>query len=160
MRKQAVIDSNVLIAIVDSRDNWHEKAQVLLNSLEAEEVGLIYVDCVLNETISVLARRAEEQKRSEQFSLLLDTLSNQVPADNITWLSLETQRLYAQVIDQVRQTAGVLNFHDALIALYCQENGIHAIISFDKDFDLLPWLTRIVAPADIAPAFRPPEATS
>lgn len=154
MRKQAVIDSNVLIAIVDSRDNWHEKAQVLLNSLKAEEVGLIYVDCVLNETISVLARRAEEQKRSEQFSMLLDTLSNQVPVDTITWLSLETQRLYDQVIEQVRQTAGVLNFHDALIAHYCQKNEIHAIISFDKDFDLLPWLTRIAAPDDISAVFH------
>jgi predicted nucleic acid-binding protein len=30
MMKQAVIDSNVLVAIVDSRDNWHGKALSLL----------------------------------------------------------------------------------------------------------------------------------
>ena len=99
MMKQAVIDSNVLVAIVDSRDNWHGKAQTLLNSLEAEEVSVIYFDCVLNETISVLARRAEEQKRSEQFSILLDTLLKQVPIDEITWISSEIQRLYRETVE-------------------------------------------------------------
>lgn len=118
MKKQAVIDSNVLVAIVDSRDNWHGKAQALVDALEAEEVNLVYFDCVLNETISVLARRAEEQKRAEQFPMLLDKLLMQVPIDDITWISLEIQRLYQKTIEQVRQTDGALNFHDALMALY------------------------------------------
>jgi predicted nucleic acid-binding protein len=154
MMKQAVIDSNVLVAILDSRDNWHRKAQALLNALEAERVSLVYFDCVLNETVSVLARRGEEQKRSEQFSMLLDKLLIQVPIDNITWISSEIQRLYQKTIEQVRQTGGVLNFHDALMALYCRECEINAIISFDQDFDRISWLKRIVTPEDVKAMFQ------
>jgi len=55
MNTHAVIDSNVLVAIIDSRDNWHTKAKALLKALETEGVSLIYFDCVLNETIGVLA---------------------------------------------------------------------------------------------------------
>lgn len=58
MNKQAIIDSNVLVALTDSRDKWHTQAQTLLNSLESEDIRLIYPDCVLSETISVMARRA------------------------------------------------------------------------------------------------------
>jgi predicted nucleic acid-binding protein len=34
MNKQAIIDSNVLVALTDSRDKWHTQAKNLLNSLE------------------------------------------------------------------------------------------------------------------------------
>jgi predicted nucleic acid-binding protein len=111
---------------------------------------------VLNETISVLARRAQEQRRSQQFPSLLATLLQQVPTEVIVWLSTETQRLYDRVVDLVRSTAGHLNFHDALIALSCQELSIGVIVSFDPDFDHVPWLRRIATPADVRGVFSSP----
>jgi len=64
----------------------------------------------------------------------------------ITWISAETQRLYDQVIALVRNTSGSLNFHDAMIALGCRELGISIIVSFDRDFDQVTWLTRVETP--------------
>jgi len=145
MNKRAAIDSNVLVALVDDRDKWHVQAKALLNALKEEAINVIYFDCVMNETISVLARRSEEQNRSAQFSALLDELQIQVPEDLITWVTLDTQRLYNRIIALVRQTQGRLNFQDALIALACQELEIKMLLSFDRDFDEISWMERYVS---------------
>lgn len=98
---------------------------------------------MINETISILARRTFEQKRPEQLDALLDQLESFIPASDITWASGETRRLYSEVVSLVRASSGKLNFHDTLIALICREQGVSALVSFDRDFDELDWLTRI-----------------
>jgi len=80
----------------------------------------------------------------------LENLSQQVPEDIITWLLRETQRLYRDVLNLVRETYGELNFHDALIALGCRELGVGFIASFDRDFDRITWLTRVAEPEAVA----------
>jgi predicted nucleic acid-binding protein len=52
-------------------------------------------------------------------------------------------------INLVRQMNGALNFNDAFIAILCRESQIDAILSFDRDFDLAPWLKRIADPQDL-----------
>ena len=96
--KQALIDTNVLVALVDTRDTWHANAQAVREALKTTAVSLVYCDTVLNEAISVLARRAQEQRRADQFAGLVHTLLHEVPTDIIVWLSSETQRLYDQVV--------------------------------------------------------------
>ena len=150
MNSLAVIDSNVLIALIDSQDKWHSLAKALLESLKKGRVNIIYFDCVLNETISVLAKRSEEQKRFEQFPKLLDQLSLIVPADLITWISADAKRLYPDILALIRTTNGVLNFHDSLMALICRELNIKTLLSFDKDFDDIDWLNRVTQPVDIS----------
>ena len=63
-KRPVIMDSNILIAIIDDRDTWHLKAQELLNALEQHQVDIVYMDCVMDEAISVLGRRSEEQNRS------------------------------------------------------------------------------------------------
>jgi len=155
--KQQPLDTNVLVALVDSHDKWHARAIALRDALKAEEVDVVYFDPVINEAVSVLARRSEEQKRSEQFGDLLNTLMQQVSVQNVTWLSSETLRLYEDVLDLVRRTSGRMNFHDALIALGCKELGIQTIVSFDKDFDEVDWLTRVDTPTAVSAVFQPPD---
>jgi len=146
MSKQAAIDSNVLVALVDRQDKWHDQARALHAALKAEGANLVYFDCVLNETISVMARRAEEQKRSAEFPSLLDELLRQVPEDMVTWISADIQRLFGRIVELVRQAGGALNFHDALMVLACQELGMAAMVSFDEDFDLVAGLRRVATP--------------
>jgi len=71
MNTPIAIDSNVLVALLDGHDKWHSKAKENYVALESKGAGFVYFDCVMNEAISVLARRSEEQKRSEEFLLLL-----------------------------------------------------------------------------------------
>jgi predicted nucleic acid-binding protein len=152
--RHAAIDTNVLVALVDRRDHWHAGAHALREALQRVATNVVYFDSVINEAVSVLARRAQEQGRSSQFLDLLDILTHQVPPEAITWVSAETERLYDQVIALVRNTSGKLNFHDALIALGCRELAIANIVSFDPDFEQVTWLTRVETPDAVMTAFR------
>lgn len=140
---KAAIDSNVLVALLDNQDKWHSQARALHAALKAEGVDLVYFDCVLNETISVMARRAEERKHSIEFPSLLDEVLQKVPEDIVTWISADTRRLFQPIVELIRQTKGALNFHDALIALSCRELEIAALVSFDEDFDIVAGVTRV-----------------
>jgi predicted nucleic acid-binding protein len=147
--KDIVIDTNALVAQVDARDKWHSKVQVISSKLKISGYTSVYFDCIMNETISILARRTEEQGRPDEFNSALSNLKKKVPKQLITWVSQETQRLYDDIVALVEQTIGKLNFHDALIALCCKELDIKFILSFDKDFDDIDWLTRIADESDI-----------
>ena len=85
--------------------------------------------------------------------MLLDELLRRVSIDKITWVSPEIRRLYLDIIELIRQHSGVLNFHDALIALICRESGINTIISFDQDFSRITWLKTIKQTDDVKTAF-------
>lgn len=137
------IDTSVVVALTDAHDKWHASAVTLRDALVASGVKPVYFDCVINEAIGVIGRRAEEQKRSEQFERLLDGLLTLIPAQTITWVSGAGERLLPEILALCRQHQGKLNYHDALMAFACRELGIHAIASFDGDFDNITWLERI-----------------
>ena len=82
--------------------------------------------------------------------MLLDRLPRLIPGSGINWSSEEIKRLYTEILGLIRSADGKLNFHDALIALLCKEQGISALISFDRDFDELTWLTRIWQASQVA----------
>jgi predicted nucleic acid-binding protein len=145
-----IIDANVLVALVDARDKWHGKALALRDALLAEGAQLVYFDCVINESIGVIGRRAEEQQRSHEFAHLLDELIALTPEERITWLSPSAQRLYGEIVRLCRAHHGKLNFNDALMALAAQELGIAAFASYDGDFDEVVWLTRIATPNQLS----------
>ena len=58
--KQIVIDTNAMVAQVDEHDKWHEKVGGISAKLTEFGYKPVYLDCVINETVSVLARRTEE----------------------------------------------------------------------------------------------------
>lgn len=149
MAPETVIDTNVLVALVDRRDKWHPQAVGLRDALIEQQARLIYFDCVVNETVGVIGRRAEEQRRSDQFGELLDEVSRQIPSSSITWISQEGERLHEQVMALCRAHDGHLNYNDAFMAVFCREKGIHWIVSFDRDFDELSWLLRVSFPDQI-----------
>jgi predicted nucleic acid-binding protein len=65
MTNRVVLGTSVLVALVDARDKWHSAATAIKDALKAGRVGLVYLDPVINETVSVLARRLQEQRRAE-----------------------------------------------------------------------------------------------
>jgi predicted nucleic acid-binding protein len=85
----------------------------------------------------------------------LAQLVSEVPEESITWVSGEIRRFYPEIMALIRDTSGVLNFHDALIALGCRELGIQLIATFDNDFDYIEWLKRLTLPDDVAQALGP-----
>lgn len=58
-----IIDTNVLVALIDEKDNWHNLANVIRNVLKEKDAELVIFDCVINETLAVIGRRLEEKSR-------------------------------------------------------------------------------------------------
>ncbi len=143
------LDTVVLAAIIDLHDKWHSAATALNTALTNANAEIIIMDVVVNETITILARRLHEQGRVSQLVDILERLEHIAPPERIIWVSSETQRLYAEILTLVRRYNGELNFHDLLIALICRELALPHIASFDRDFDRIAWLTRIDAPANV-----------
>jgi predicted nucleic acid-binding protein len=142
-RERVVVDTSLLVGLVDRSDKWHTHSVALREAFKASSAEMVYFDCVVNETVSVLARRARERRRTEEFADLFATLISSVPRQAITWISTQTECLYAEIMAMVRDTDGDLNFHDALIALAAREADIRWVASFDGDFDGIAWLTRL-----------------
>ena len=109
MSDRVVLDTSVLVTLVDSRDKWHSVAIAIRDALKTIRIGLIYLDPVINETVSVLARRLREQRRTHAFGALLDIVEGLAPPERITWVSGMTQRLYPQAMTLVREQDGALN---------------------------------------------------
>ena len=88
---QVLIDTNVLVALVDTRDTWHTSAHALREALETTVTSLIYCDAVLNGSIRCLSpARIRTKARQPVGPGLVNTLLHEVPTDIIVWLSSET----------------------------------------------------------------------
>ena len=144
-----VLDASFVIGLLDERDIWHVPASQVYAEMLARSAQIITFDCVLAESVSTLARRGHEKRRTTDLKLLFERVRAKFPTKSISWLYPEVPEVYDRVVMLVEQTAGELNFNDALIALACQQRGIKFIASFDGDFDRLPWLKRISQPADL-----------
>ena len=142
-KPQVVIDTNVLVAWLDERDSLHAIAAKLQKALQETDTQLIFLDVVLSEALSVLARRLEERKRPQHFAALAHRLKMLVPPAEITWLSPHTERYFDDCLEVMIESEGWLNFNDALIALFCRETGVTQVASFDADFDAVEWVQRL-----------------
>jgi len=146
MTMRISVDTSMLVALIDSHDKWHLQAVAIRDVLKSTGAEVLYFDCVVNETVTVLARRLLERGRSDHFGPLLSRLEDVVSDAKITWVSQETRSLYREILLQIRASDGRLSFHDALIALVCRDMGIEYIASFDQDLDEVAWLTRVGNP--------------
>lgn len=151
MNNKVIIDSSVLVGLLNQFDLHAQRAVDLFNAIKATSVMPAYLDCVVIESISVISRRLREKKRSQHLNQFFANLPAYIPPDEIVWVLPQLRSMYDEVLELMEQTNGELNFHDALIALICKQENIKYIASFDTDFDQIPWLTRWSTPADLAP---------
>ena len=143
---KAILDSSFLVALIDEKDKWRNTAVLIQKALRKRKARLVYLDCAVNETISVIARRLEEKGRSQEFTLALQKMEQAIPAKRITWMYPEVRRLYPEILIVIKEHDGKLNFHDALMVLAAREMDIPHIVSFDQDFDEVEGIERIGKP--------------
>lgn len=143
------LDTSFVIGLLDERDIWHVPASQVYAEILARSAQIMVFDCVLAESVSTSARRVHEKRCTVDWKSLFERVRVKFPTKSISWLYPEVPAVYDQVVMLVEQTAGELNFNDALIALACQQRGIKFLVSFDADFDRIEWLKRIAQPADL-----------
>lgn len=151
--RDVAVDSSALVALISERDSQHLRATELFAALAEAKARLVYFDCAVTETLGVLARRAEEQRRPQSFATAADTLLNLATPDEIVW-TLESLRTYFRpAVALMRETDGALNFNDALICLTCRAMGVGYLASFDPDFDRLDGIVRLADGEAVRRAF-------
>lgn len=137
------LDASYLIALLDARDVWHRDAAAIHAVLIEHGVGVITPDCVMNEVLTVFARRCRERGQPEAFGALAERLGLAMPDDAITWLYPHLPRWFARCVAVMREAAGAVNFHDALLRVAADEVGYRTIVSFDVGLDRLEGLRRL-----------------
>ncbi len=140
---EVILDASFVIAYLDIRDKWHDVATSVYNQLRDKNLRFLYLDCVMNEILSVFGKRLEEKGLSQEFRTKLHDIKKLMPKDELIWTYTKVLDWYDEILQIMEKSEGRLNFHDALIALTARELGIKYIASFDKDFDEIKWLMRI-----------------
>lgn len=134
-------DTSFLVAQLDKRDLHHARAKGVHAQICDRDFQYLYLDIVINETVSVLTRRAIERKSDP--SAILHLLRQEIPVEMLVWTGAEWPRLWKQIFDLIEEYKGQLSFNDCLMVLVAQEANIKWIASFDKGFDKVVGLKRI-----------------
>ena len=137
------LDTSYLVGLFDEADRWHTRAGEIDSLLRQYQVRVSYLDCVLNELFTVLARRCLERGSPEVFSSLLDQVTQAAQETSITWLYPHLPRWYSRCLGIMRETQGHLSFHDALIMVAMQELSFSGVVSFDTGLDQVATVRRL-----------------
>lgn len=143
-----LFDSNVLVALFDTSDVWHTKAEEMVDAIP-EKTSHLTLDVVVIESLSAIARRLEEKKLRKSFPMIVESLVSLLPPSKLTWITPLVPLYYDDVLRMMVEHSGTLNFFDALIALYMARHHHHFLVSFDSDFDILPGIQRMSSLHDI-----------
>lgn len=141
MSVRVLVDTSFLVAQLDERDVHHQTAKALHELFRKREVAYIYLDCVLNEAVTVLARRALERK--VDLKPVIKRLRKEIPTEMLDWTGPELPRLWERALDTLEMYKGGLSFNDCLLVLVSQEGSIEWIASFDHNFDQVSGVKRV-----------------
>ena len=137
------LDTSFVLALFEQRDVWHQEATQIHAALRDHDTLILTPDCVVNEVLSIVARRCLQRRESKAFAGLAQCVVDAIPKDAITWLSPHLPRWFSGCVETMQGAAGALSFHDALLCVAADELGFRAIVSFDEDFDRLGGLQRL-----------------
>lgn len=87
MTNRIIIDTNVLVGLYDEKDVWNRPAKYLMENLKKALADLILLDCVVNETFTVLARRLREGKRQDNLTSIFKKLKFDTNFDGIAGIT-------------------------------------------------------------------------
>ncbi len=143
MTNNIVVDSSFLVSLFDDTDIFHERAKELHTEYKLQQLRPIILDCVVNETLSVVTRRLLQKKRGHLLRERLSSISVALSLIGIQQTSFLLSANFKQIVEKIIFSNGVLSFNDALIVSFLQEYNITRLLSFDSDFDSISTLQRI-----------------
>lgn len=122
MSAEILVDASFLAAQLDERDVHHRRAKTLHDLSRNRDAAYVYLDCVVNESVTLLGRRALERRIDPR--PILRRLRRDIPPEVLVWTGPELPRFWKRVLDTVEEHAGRLSFQDCLLVLVAQEGGV------------------------------------
>lgn len=131
----AVVDTGVLIALVDSDDDHHDAASEIVRDIDHGDLPTGRVtDYVVLETLNWIHERQRHDKAIETYRRLNASAGFE--------LVHAAQKDFTRAIELFRTYNG-LAFGDATIVTYMDRTDIDYLYSFDDDFDTVTDITRL-----------------
>ena len=100
---KVILDANYILAILDQTDIHHKPAVDIDDKIQAVFDEILYLDCVINEVVSVTIKRLKERKKKELIPDYLKRLHQLIPKTSITWIYPEIEDYYEEVLKTVAQ---------------------------------------------------------
>ena len=130
----AVIDTNVLVARVSSRDANHDAATAIIDAADHGDLPTMRVtNYVLTETLNYLHERKQHRVAVEFYNRLTETAGFE--------LVHVPKAVFSSAVELFERYNG-LSFGDATIGAYMHREEIEYLYSFDDDFDAVDGITR------------------
>jgi predicted nucleic acid-binding protein len=121
-----VLDTNIIVALLDKKDAHHKNAVRMLEDLGDERVYVLNTN--LSEIYSVISRRCRERRYDCQEALgKLRELEANI---NVIWIE-NLQEIHAEVVDRVIESNGELNYNDAVLLKIVKDEEAK-LLTFDK----------------------------
>ncbi|MDP2166832.1 MAG: PIN domain-containing protein [Thermodesulfovibrionales bacterium] len=122
-----VLDTNVIVALLDGRDSLHGRAVKEITSLNDENICTINV--IIAETYSVIARRCRE--RGHDCRKTLRVLREFESSLDIIWVE-DLKERHPQITDKIIESGGKLNYNDAVLLSFIRKSALN-LLTFDKE---------------------------
>lgn len=135
---QYLLDSNFIIALMDGKDVYHQRASKLFDQIQGDGNEIFLSDLLINETLSVFAKRCEAQKREADFQRLAKKFLESIQGLPLLCLYDLFNEKLNRIVDIMIHHRARFNFHDALMLLLLQEIPEVVLVTFDTDFKDLP----------------------
>lgn len=131
-----ILDTSFLIALNDSGDFNHKRAQSLKTIIRQDEFGKCYIsDYIFDELVTFLRAKSVN---SEKIKLIGDALLSD---GRIELLKVDSD-VFLQSWELFKKT-GNLSFTDCATVALAKGFGIRNIASYDSDFDRIAGIKRI-----------------
>ncbi len=129
-----ILDSSFVVAELDSRDLFHDRALSIRQRISKENLRPILLDLVVNETLTVIAKRWERSPSRGPFSKVFEAVGTLIRPENVVFVYPRLREYWEALMALFSSADGRLSFHDGLILLVMKEQGIQKIATFDDDF--------------------------
>lgn len=130
----AVIDTNVLVARVSSRDVNHDTATRIVNAADNGDLPTMRVtNYVLTETLNYLHERQQHRVAVEFYNRLTEAAGFEL---------VHVPKGVFSTAVELFERYDSLSFGDATIGAYMENEGLEYLYSFDDDFDAVDGFTR------------------
>ncbi|MBI4235819.1 MAG: type II toxin-antitoxin system VapC family toxin [Chloroflexi bacterium] len=132
------LDANVFLRYLTRDDETRAQAcYELFQRVKRGEDAVLTCEAIVTEVVYVLSSpRAPYRLSNEEIRARL------LPILGLRGLRLPQKRVYLHALD-LFASSPFLDFKDALAAAHMARRGIQEILSYDRDFDRLPGLTRV-----------------
>lgn len=133
-----LLDTNIIVRYLTqapARSDLAARAYAFLQELEAGTAAARLTEGVLVEAVQVLSsRRLYNRPRSEIRTRLAAVI-------NLRGVELPNKRRYVRALE-LYAAMPALDFVDALLVAYAERDPQPTVVSFDRDFDRVPGITR------------------